>query len=132
MIELSFVGIPPALRPVLSRWSIDTYVEWQDLFWDILLCLDAVPRNVTGGYICECCPPENRTLFPDRPALWRDHLFEPFLDWVNTELAPATILGLYKSPGGGVTWAKLVRSDEVESDGKPDIAVPLRSDSIAT
>ena len=25
--------------------------------------------------------------FPDRPALWIDHLFEPFLEWVNMELA---------------------------------------------
>jgi len=56
------------------------------------------------------CPPEARRVFVDRPALWGDHLFEPFLEWVNDNLAKAKWLELHGDPGFA-TWARLLPKD---------------------
>jgi hypothetical protein len=53
-------------------------------------------------------------VYPSREALWRDHLFEPFLDWCNGVLANAQWLALHRTTGGGATWAKLIDDSEVE------------------
>jgi hypothetical protein len=37
-------------------------------------------------------------------------LFEPFLDWVNDDLAKAKLLALHGNPGYA-TWARLLRDD---------------------
>ncbi len=55
--------------------------------------------------------PEHRRIFSSREDLWRDHLFEPLLGWVNEDLAPATAIALFES-GGGATWPKLVATAE--------------------
>jgi hypothetical protein len=70
----------------------------QGACWDFLLDMDTEPRRVPGGYVCDLCPSEPRPVFPNRPALWTDHLFEPFLEWVNESLAKAKWLALYGSP----------------------------------
>src|SRR6202035_1260234 len=63
--------------------------------------------RVAGGYICKCCLPEYRTVFADREALWADHLFEPFLEWVNNDLAKAKTLVLH-GIACEVTWARIL------------------------
>ena len=59
---------------------------------------------MAAGYLK--CPP----VFPNRSALWTDHLFEPFLEWVNESLANAKRLALYGS-SDYATWAGLLRDD---------------------
>jgi hypothetical protein len=49
--------------------------------------------------VCDLCPPESRSVFPNRAVLWIDHLFEPFLEWVDESLAKAKWLALYGSGG---------------------------------
>jgi len=55
---------------------------------------------VRRGYICEWCtergPPRP---FPNRSALLANHLYEPLLEWVNEQLAPAHWLILRTIPG---------------------------------
>jgi hypothetical protein len=82
----------------------------QGAFWDFLLDPDSEPKRVPGGYVCDLGPPESRSVFPNRPALWTDHLFEPFLEWVNETLAKAKWLALYGSPDYA-TWARLLPDD---------------------
>jgi hypothetical protein len=55
--------------------------------------------------------PEARRVFADRPALWADHLFEAFLEWVNDNLAKAERLELHGDPGFA-TWARLLPKDD--------------------
>jgi hypothetical protein len=50
-------------------------------------------------------------IFPSREALWTDHLFEPFLKWVNEKLAPARWLGIFRMSDEGATWAELMREE---------------------
>ena len=74
------------------------------------LSLEAVPKRVPGGYVCDLCPPGSRPVFPNRPSLWTAELFEPFLQWVNEGLAKAKWLALYGSPDFAA-WARLSGED---------------------
>ena len=109
-LEFTFAGIHSALIGVLTTWEISVYVIHQGENWDCILDVNAEPKRVPGGYVCKLCPPESRPIFPNRPALWTDHLFEPFLEWVNESLAKAKWLGLY-GRRGYATWAKLLPDD---------------------
>ncbi len=124
-VELSFVGINSAIGAILTTRELSVFVEWEGRIWDMLLSLDVWPRLAIGGYICEHCKPEERTIFPDLKSLLRDHLFEPFLEWVNEKLAAADAVGLYSSPPGGWTHAELL-SHHDGGRTKPDIRLPLR------
>jgi len=74
--------------------------------WDMLLSLDAYPVSTMGGFYCSMCEPTEK-IWPTREALWTDHLFEPFLGWVNERLAVASRIER-GSTAGGSTWAELI------------------------
>lgn len=110
--EFSFVGVNGAIQGALTTYEINVVVEYAGEFWDFLLSLDAAPRRAAGGgYICACCPPEARRVFPNRQSLWADHLFEPLLEWVNESLALAKWLALSGEPGSA-TQARLLPGDD--------------------
>jgi hypothetical protein len=95
VLEFSFVGINPAIMGYLSTWDVNVKVNFEDedfedfRNWDTIFWVDQVAEPVPGGYICTQCKPEYKKVFPDRVALWTDHLFEALLKWVNEDLAPA-------------------------------------------
>jgi hypothetical protein len=124
-IDLSFDGINPAIGAFLTSQELTVFADWQGQNWDSLLSLDVMPRRSARGYVCECCKPEERTVFPDLEGLWRDHLFEPFLQWVNAKLACTEVIGLHGSPSSGVTRAELLRKDE-DRRSKPDLCLRVR------
>ena len=124
-IRLGLVGIIPALEVSVTTWEINLVVRWQGDWWDMLISFEALPKRVAGGYHCNLCVPEAKQLWPSREAIWLDHLFNPLLEWVNTELAVAHRLGLYETEGGGVRWAKLLEA-AVPEDDEPTIDIPLR------
>lgn len=109
--EFAFVGINSAISGVLTTWEIEVFASHEDECWDFLLDVDAEPKRVPGGYVCDLCPPESRPVFPNRPALWTTELFEPFLEWVNDSLAKAKWLALYGNPDYA-TWARLLGDDD--------------------
>jgi hypothetical protein len=94
VLEFAFAGINGAIAGFLSTWEICVVANHEGECWDFLLSLETTPRRVPGGYVCDLCPPESREVFAHRSALWTFELFEPFLDWVNSELAPAKWLAL--------------------------------------
>ena len=57
-------------------------------------------------------------LYTSREDLWRDHLFEEFLDWVNGKLARADTLAFYEFGEGG-TSAYLLPVDHRVRDTPP-------------
>jgi len=124
-IELSFIGINSAIGASLTIRQLNIFVEWEGQNWDTLLSLDVWPGLAVGGYICEHCRPEQRTTFPALEALWRDHLFEPLLEWTNGKLSAADAVGLYGSSSKGWTYAKLLSSGDLQSTA-PNIRIPLR------
>lgn len=67
--------------------------------------MDCMPVPVPGGYRCAWCL-EFVSIWPTREALWREHLFEPLMSWVNDQLAPASHVLLF-GRAGDATWAEL-------------------------
>ena len=62
---------------------------------------------------CSLCEQEGKhRIFPTLEALWLDHLFRPLEDWINTKLGAAWAVALYRTDGGGATWARLVSAGE--------------------
>lgn len=90
--------------------------------WDELAEFDAIPLETEAGWICRLCrdlpapgsgPPQ---IYRSREALLIDHVFEPFVTWVNDTLAQSEALGLYEI-GDGFQWAKLL-SDQPDAEAK--------------
>lgn len=76
----------------------------------MLINLDAYVKPTHVGYQCELCLAEHGSsarTFTSKEALWQDHLFEPFLQWVNKELAPANWL-LISGTDDGSTATRLM------------------------
>jgi hypothetical protein len=114
-VKMYFQNYPDCLSVSLSRNAIGVYVEWQGEPWDELIDYDASPFPTSGGYKCKQCVYENgdsATLFSSREEMWLDHVFNPFLNWVNTVLAPARWLRISSVGDGGATWAKVIRDEE--------------------
>jgi hypothetical protein len=99
-MQFSFEGIHPALHGVVSDGNVSVKVHHAEEFWDRIFDVDVKPKRVRRGYICEWCtewgPPRP---FPNRSALLANHLYEPLLEWVNEQLAPAHWLVLRTIPG---------------------------------
>lgn len=84
-----------------------------DKVFDRLVDIDVChPVRCAGGYVCTCQQEEDRHVYPTREALWREHVFEVFLAWVNETLAPARFIRLYSVRGGRMTGASLIYADE--------------------
>jgi hypothetical protein len=116
VVEFSFVGVNRAIAAVLTRDGITVSAEWEGDCWDFLMDQDSYPEHGPTGYFCSLClhyfrethPGEAFTrIFPSQEAVWADDIFEPFLEWVNDDLAKATYLVLFGTPDYG-TWAKLL------------------------
>lgn len=114
-VEFTFHAGTDALRGWLYRNEVVIAVDYDGTCWDLLIAYDVYPRKIADGYICTECPPDAQHIHPSREALWRDHLFDPLLRWVNEELATATGLALYDYTG--MTCAELVRAPV----SKPDV-----------
>ncbi len=124
-VELHFLNYPDCLSVSLSRDEINVHVNWLGDFWDMLVSLDVHAFRTQGGYKCEFCKHdygESIALFTSREALWQDHLFDPFLKWVNEELALARWLQMSVVANGGTTWAKLIRDESALQE--PERALP--------
>ena len=126
VLQMAFDGLTPAIGANLSRYDIDVWVEWDGDCWDLVFNEYIQVAGRRGAYVCEACPQEARTTYASREALWRDHLFEAFLAWINDILAPASALALYRSDLGS-TWVKLLRDGERSGDRLPDVVIPLRT-----
>jgi hypothetical protein len=125
-VELIFQDYPDCLSIWLSGDELAVHVNWQGHWWDMIIDLDVWIYHTPDGYKCRCCwdhSGESASIFPSREALWQDHLFDPFLKWVNEKLAPARWLQISGTGNRGSTWAQLIR-DESELD-KPDRALIL-------
>ncbi len=88
---LHIQGVHPAIWISLGGdWSIDVGIEWNGVFWDLLVSLDMAEEPVAGGWENAFVIPEARLVHPTREALWRSDGFEPLLDWVNDDLRPSS------------------------------------------
>ncbi len=85
-LEFTIPGLNPVLSFTLTTWELGVHVEWQGVWWDALVFFECCPEAVADGYICHICDSEDRKTYSSREALWIEHDFELFLEWVNTKL----------------------------------------------
>jgi len=124
-LYLGIADLHPALVITLT-WELVIAVEWQNHCWDLLECFEAAPVHCADGYYCKLCMPEAQVPYPSREALWQNHLFEPFADWLVNTLLPAKWLGLYSLHERGCSWAKLLN----EPDAEAEILLPVWPESV--
>jgi hypothetical protein len=113
MTEFVFDVANPVLAGALLRHGdLVVSAEWEGECWDFLLSEEVRPEQASDGFVCPLCASAGtHCTFPNLQALWRDHLFDPFEDWINTKLAHAQAVALYRSQEGGATLARLVSTD---------------------
>ena len=117
-VELHFINYPDCLSVGHSSNGLGVYVQWRRTHWDGLTGYDVYPYQTLEGYKCRQCVSEDgetAALFPTLEALWQDHLFAPFLKWVNEKLAPARWLQISRNSGGSY-WAELIQEDSKLSE----------------
>lgn len=113
-IEIEMPGFGGAVHGFLNSYAIDVVVSWQGEVIDLLQSFEATPRRSGDGYLCGLCLPEHVKIYPDRDSLWREHLFEPLLEWANVEYSKAQRLNLYRTKGA--SWARLEQGDTIGRD----------------
>ena len=96
-IELEFEGGQSLISATLTSWEINVGFDWEGICLDLMISFEAIPELTSNGYVCSLCLPKARKVYPSRELLWRDHLFEPFLDWTNGTLVKAPWIGIYGS-----------------------------------
>jgi hypothetical protein len=97
---------PKEVYAVVRPRGIMVVVEQDGEFFDALFDLDIQVERILKGYVCTFCCAESPVIYPTREDLWRDHLLESFLAWVNIKLARAQALRITKLDG--CTWATLL------------------------
>ncbi len=122
-IRARFVGVISAIEVVVVRDEIMVSVEHDGGCCDILADFESSPVMVTGGVVCGLCDPDHQEVYQTRQALFVEHVFQPFAEWVETKLVPADAIGLGGSIDEGATWAVLL-SDGDHKDYK--VIVSLR------
>lgn len=104
-VRLNFPNHPDCIFVWLNHMGLSVCVDWDGTCWDMLISLDVSEKAVPGGYRCELCEDANSSWLT-LEALWQNHLYEPFLSWVNNELAPAHRLMIF-GDHLTVSWATL-------------------------
>jgi hypothetical protein len=95
-IRFEFGVGAPYLHGWLNRREVVVAVNVEEMTWDLILNLEADPERTEGGVACSLCDDDKRRVFASREELWRDHLFERLLQWVNETLAPAVAITLFE------------------------------------
>jgi hypothetical protein len=137
-IELEFIGANGMVSASLTYWEINVSFDWQGECWDLFICFEAMPELTAEGYVCslcvpELCWPEPIASYLTRDHLWRNHLFEPFLDWVNTTLAISPWIEIYGKKDHSTSAQLLKTKPDLQSGNiTPDhlmIANPLYNET---
>ncbi len=107
---IRFMSHPECLQITARPGNLGVWVVWQGVIWDALLDLDVLPVSIRQGFTCQLCkaPPK---CWPSLEALWADHLFEPFLEWVNEHFDKADAVLLFGRADAS-TMAQLRQRDQ--------------------
>ena len=108
-LDVGFCGVSRVVTACIMCDEITVVVEWQGFCWDVIQDFETYPRRVANGYVCHQCPEDNRPVYSSREALRCVEVFEPFLKWVNHDLANADAVSISGTPDEA-SWARLVPS----------------------
>lgn len=132
-LDLPGLGLENTLYAALQDSEITVYAAVEGECWDLLVSLDmAEPRRVEGGWVCRHCVSGvsftgiTPKLYGSRKDLWRDHLFEEFLAWVNGRLARADTLAFYRFGDDGTSAHLLPMDSRMVGDTSAAYSFPLK------
>jgi hypothetical protein len=103
--------------------NLEISVIWQGLAWDMLFHTHNSAVRVGSGYRDRMARDHTR-LWPCLEAFWIDQMFEPFLAYVNEELAQASTIKLFGNYGE-ITWAELGNERNLTVNEEPIAEIPL-------
>ena len=113
-LTLAFASLSRVIIVWVTADEITVSVEWEGELWDYICDFDTSPCRVPGGYVCSECPEDKRDVYPSRASLRCAEVFEPFLNWVNQQLADSSALSVSGS-ANEASWVRLIpRSEEEE------------------
>ena len=108
-IRLEFTQSGLTVEGFLNAKGLHVGLSWQDGSSYDVLWNEAITQRVSHGYQCrQSCDPEewgpevyvhkDRQIYPRREDVWRVHLFEVFLDYVNNTLTQFPWIEIYEIP----------------------------------
>ena len=126
-LDILLGGVNPIIKISLNNRDLVAEAELQGKCIDFLFSFESCPTKLAdGSYYCELCADEAHRVFESLEDLWTDHLFEPFVTWVNEKLVPSPWLSL--NDLGGATYAMLLQekpaTELVQTDDSFSIVVP--------
>ena len=115
-LKLSFQGVAPDITiSIHGKGSIVVAVDYQGECWDLLTEFDVFPkRNSAGDYYCDQCLPGSIKYYRSRMELFKEHSFEPMLEWVNDHFRPDHWIMLFGKKNR-MTWAVIVKEEDMEA-----------------
>jgi hypothetical protein len=115
-LELKVVTPGYTFRSILNSDGLVVQVYLGDEFWDIIWGVDGITsKRVAGEYMYHSDASNRSFLYPSAGALWRERVFEPFLTWVNLELAKASWLAFHGTVEDA-TWVNLIEGEAPMED----------------
>lgn len=104
-VDIAFRRLPE-LHGCLRGYCLSVSAERHGECWDFIFDRDVVVVPTREGWQCRLCPePET---FATRQALWVDHLFAPFAEWIRGPLARTKYVAFHRGGReGGITNAYL-------------------------
>ena len=108
----SFNKGAPFLSGQLSLCEVAVFADYEGYNYDLVFNADVAVAHSISVFHCSLCEPNKRSIFATQEGLWRDHLFDPLLRWVNDTLAPAKAIAFHCSgpdPSMSSTTARLLR-----------------------
>ena len=74
-----------------SDGGIVVWARYRGIAWDILFDTDLVEKRRGNRLYCALCV-SPRKLYASEVKFYREHDFEPFLEWINENIAPRKML----------------------------------------
>lgn len=104
---MCFRGINSVIGCIITSYDYSISVDYKGECWDLLdNNFVSEQQTPSGEYFCKECEPGHQKLFPTMSALWEDHVFNPIMEWANSNLLKTKWLCLFQYEGA--TWAKVV------------------------
>ncbi len=75
---------------------------------------DAAPLRVAEGYRCSLCEDRSSsTVYPSIEALWVEHVFVPWMIWINEALTSLSRIDFCQKPDGGTSWVNFIQDEAI-------------------
>ncbi|WNB74533.1 hypothetical protein [Methylomonas koyamae] len=111
IIKFTIVGLHPAIEFTLGVGVLYVTVHWDHHTWSYITFGPIPLEEDDNNYFRDQVAGKFSRIYPTREPLWNEMIFEPFLEWLNTNLKPAQWLALYCCADGRKSAAFVEQPD---------------------